>query len=256
VSNTKLATIFHKFIDWDFERSNEKPEAGLLEALPLPELFVMEAEVLERGERFMYFPSRKFVFTRNNPLKVQPVLSPDNYMEHAKKVIKSATSKLYFQNQYINIASEITDEYDELLRLLAAKTNDDSIDCRIILRKPFSTADKMEMFNNLKEYGFNMSKVKLMKNTHTKGIIADGKRIMLGSHNWSNSGVEFNRDASLVIYNEDVAGYYEDIFVHDWERRTIRESADEEETMEIEGNTESSLLENNFKPIDWESYFE
>jgi hypothetical protein len=37
-----------------------------------------------------------------------------------------------------------------------------------------------------------------------------------------------NRDASLLIHNEDIAQYYERVFLHDWERMSrdaVREEA-------------------------------
>jgi phosphatidylserine/phosphatidylglycerophosphate/cardiolipin synthase-like enzyme len=35
----------------------------------------------------------------------------------------------------------------------------------------------------------------------------DGNRVLLGSHNWSKSGVTLNRDASLIFDDAEIAGY-------------------------------------------------
>lgn len=254
VDNKKLSDIFYKFIDWDFQRSQEKPEAGLLE-IELPELFLPEAEPeIEEVSKFMLFPPKKLVFTKSAPLRVQPVLTPDNYMEHAVALIKSATATLYFQNQYIKLSKNITKEYEALLTLLSNVTNDNAIDCKIILRNE-RTDDTRAMLEDLKAFGFNMKKIRVMANTHTKGIIVDGKTIMLGSHNWSNAGVQFNRDASLVIYNDGVAQYYQDVLLHDWERRTQKKF--NEEAMLFEGSSpeEASLVLDDVKRLDWSEYF-
>jgi len=99
-----------------------------------------------------------------------------------------------------------------------------------------------------------MSRVKMMSNTHTKGIIADGERILIGSHNYSNAGVQYNRDASLLIYNDVVANYYQDVFLHDWERRS-RASVTEESVIIGSSNTEASLIDDGLSKISWKEYF-
>ena len=63
-----------------------------------------------------------------------------------------------------------------------------------------------------------MRQVRILTNTHTKGIIVDGKRVLIGSHNWSSQGVSLNRDASLIFDDEEVAQYYAEAFELDWER--------------------------------------
>jgi phosphatidylserine/phosphatidylglycerophosphate/cardiolipin synthase-like enzyme len=73
-----------------------------------------------------------------------------------------------------------------------------------------------------------MNRVRMQAGCHTKGIVIDSKTVLLGSHNCTNQGVTVNRDASLLINNEDIAQYYERVFVHDWERlsrETVREEA-------------------------------
>ena len=53
---------------------------------------------------------------------------------------------------------------------------------------------------------------------HNKTIIIDGETVMFGSHNWSNEGVKTNRDASLIFYDEEVAGYLAKVYEYDWDR--------------------------------------
>jgi len=49
-------------------------------------------------------------------------------------------------------------------------------------------------------------------------MIVDGRRVLLGSHNWSKPGVSLNRDASLLFDDAEVAEYYAQAFQIDWER--------------------------------------
>jgi phosphatidylserine/phosphatidylglycerophosphate/cardiolipin synthase-like enzyme len=40
----------------------------------------------------------------------------------------------------------------------------------------------------------------------------------MGSHNWTTAGTGFNRDASLIFYDAEIAKFYEEIFLYDWNR--------------------------------------
>ena len=57
----------------------------------------------------------------------------------------------------------------------------------------------------------------MQRNCHTKGIVVDRNKLLLGSQNWSNDGVSVNRDASLLFDDEELAGYFAEIFDHDWD---------------------------------------
>jgi phosphatidylserine/phosphatidylglycerophosphate/cardiolipin synthase-like enzyme len=48
--------------------------------------------------------------------------------------------------------------------------------------------------------------------------VVDGKRVLIGSHNWSQPGVTLNRDASMIFYDKGIAGYFTEAFKIDWER--------------------------------------
>jgi phosphatidylserine/phosphatidylglycerophosphate/cardiolipin synthase-like enzyme len=46
----------------------------------------------------------------------------------------------------------------------------------------------------------------------------DGKKVMFGSHNWSNEGVKTNRDASLIFDDQEIAEYLAQVLDYDWNR--------------------------------------
>src|SRR5262249_9339469 len=89
------------------------------------------------------------------------------------------------------------------------------VDVRIILRS--DTPVEARHIEFMKTHGIDMSKVRWRRRTHTKGIIVDSSRVLLGSHNWSYDGVALNRDASLVFYDAEIAQYLERVFIYDWE---------------------------------------
>jgi len=144
-------------------------------------------------------------------------MTPDNYTPHVLDLINSATSKLYFQNQYIKIGSPGTN-LDQLVKAIAAKVAD-GLDVRIILRDLGAGAedDARAMLTGLAQNGVPSSVVKLQRSVHNKGIVVDSEVVMISSQNWSMDGTDGNRDAGLIIFNADVAKYYEQVFLHDWD---------------------------------------
>ncbi len=147
-------------------------------------------------------------------MKIQPLLTPDNYAKLITDLIASAKTKLYFQNQYIHIPARGTPNpaFQGLLNALRDKI-DQKLDVRIILR---DLGDTRTMIESLQQFGIPSANVKLQKACHNKGIIVDSQTLALGSHNWSQDGTTANRDATLIIYDERVAAYYEKIFLYDW----------------------------------------
>ncbi|MHA1909107.1 MAG: phospholipase D-like domain-containing protein, partial [Candidatus Thorarchaeota archaeon] len=51
---------------------------------------------------------------------------------------------------------------------------------------------------------------------HNKGIIADGKIVLVSSINYSDNSIENNREAGVIIENEDVAQWFLDVYDFDW----------------------------------------
>jgi hypothetical protein len=54
------------------------------------------------------------------------------------------------------------------------------------------------------------------RHCNNKLVIVDGRMCLVGSANWSESGVTRNREACLLIDSSEIAGYYQQIFQSDW----------------------------------------
>jgi len=228
VENAALAKVFQVYLEHDFKTaSGPMDEAGEVPVTG-PDLLIPVDEFLreEAGASIEVFAPRKFTFTTAQPLTVQPILTPDNYVEIVRKLLrKKPQHRLYFQNQSLNPVLDPTPEFEEMMQLLADYSQDANLDVRLIFRNIGPVRKKLE---SLQAAGFNMQRVRMQAGCHTKGIIIDSKTILLGSHNFTNQGVNVNRDASLLMVNEDIAKYYERVFLHDWDRlakATIREEA-------------------------------
>jgi cardiolipin synthase A/B len=51
---------------------------------------------------------------------------------------------------------------------------------------------------------------------HNKGVIVDGKRVLVSSINWNSNSPGFNREAGVIIDHPGVAGYFTAVFEDDW----------------------------------------
>jgi hypothetical protein len=211
IENSKLSKQFEQYIKYDLKnaRADEAREAV---ALP-SELFLVEEAVLERvpAGKPTYFKPLEL----NRKVRVRPLLTPDNYQEHVLALIQTAKKRLLFQNQSLSLLAPGKNDarFEELVDALLQK-QEAGVDVRIIIRGEFAPVGPLEQ---LQKKGFEMKNVRLQNRCHTKGIIIDGLRVMIGSHNWTNQGTLVNRDASLIFEDEEIAAYFEKIFEFDWE---------------------------------------
>lgn len=216
VENAALAETFRRYLRYDFDTAETLLEAAV-PGPELPDLLVPVPDELEAAApTFDFFAPERFEFSAADPLTVQPILTPDNYVDILLTLLRDPPrTRLYFQNQSLSPIFSPTPEWTELLALLAGYSRDASLDVRIIFRDIFLTRKKIE---SIKAAGFDMNRVRAQVGCHTKGMIIDSDTVLIGSHNWTNQGVQANRDASLLIRRPEIARYYERIFLHDWDR--------------------------------------
>jgi phosphatidylserine/phosphatidylglycerophosphate/cardiolipin synthase-like enzyme len=218
IENEKLAKRFSNHIKADFEQSlelggtEEAVEDEILVDVPVA---VLESVELEAPAARVLAPLRI-----SRRVRVKPLLTPDKkgaiFSKAVLKLVRSAQSQLLFQNQYIAMKGADSGFLKQLVDALVEKSKELE-DFRIILRK--ENESLQFDLSQLKRRGIDVEEqVRVLSNTHTKGLIVDGKRVLIGSHNWSSLGVSLNRDASLIFDDEDVAQYYTEAFEIDWDR--------------------------------------
>jgi phosphatidylserine/phosphatidylglycerophosphate/cardiolipin synthase-like enzyme len=126
-------------------------------------------------------------------LHVQPILTPDNYAAHVVDLIESAHDYTYFHNQSLSVLDDNPDHYENLLQALLHKQQA-GLDVRIIIRK---IGDLRKTVSRIRDYGFDTDQqLRVQTNCHTKGVIVDGKAVLIGSQNWTGDGTGLNRDAT------------------------------------------------------------
>ncbi len=216
-----LAQMFEKFIQWDMSEAARVSATRSLLApqRPEPELYLPPEAVTRAAPK----PVEIFApcVLKRTKVRIQPLLTPDNYGEHIIPLIKSAKKTLLVQNQYINygpnggVLGELVDALVDRIQR--------GVDVRIILRD----GDTRKMLEALKNKGFDTDKIKLQRGCHNKGIVVDSKVAVVSSQNWSGDGVQFNRDAGLIMYHPTIARYFEKIFLYDWNNRARQKAAAE-----------------------------
>jgi len=51
---------------------------------------------------------------------------------------------------------------------------------------------------------------------HNKGIIVDGRMVLVSSINYSDESITENREAGVIIQNQDIAQWYQAVYDYDW----------------------------------------
>lgn len=232
LANKKLATMFQKYIEWDFQEAQRVPVDELVGAA-LPDLFVPEdafVEAMETPLLVKYFDPLEL----NRAIDIQPLLTPDRdsrgrriFMTAAVAMMRRAQHSLFVQNQSFNLLPENVDEFEEFFTVLREKQRA-GLDVRVIFRDPreFPKSDGklQKMLEVIRDFGIDTDQIKVQRHCHTKGIIVDDDEVMLGSHNLTNEGGLFNRDASLLVRDADVAKYFKAIFEFDWKTLATQEA--------------------------------
>ena len=155
-------------------------------------------------------------------VKVTPLLTPDTlppgtegqYVSNMIKLIAGATKTLYVQLQYIE-ASLPTGVYPTLLQAIAARVAA-GVDVRLIESLEYGEpwAEKM------KDAGVDLTaNIALQPNVHNKGFVIDSSVVVVSSQNFSPDGIQFNRDAGVIIESAPVAQYFENVFLADWNNK-------------------------------------
>lgn len=233
VEDEPLAKLFERYILRDRDGSKQEAEEGepgvalgAREDARFPDLFV-PIEALTAGIELagpVVPVAPKALPTQARPVSVRPLLSPDNYYERILELVGSATRSLYLQFSYITYSEDAQDgKFRDLLAKLAALTNKPSMDVRIIM----GSSGSANRIRKLVEKGFNPAAFRSQASIHNKGIIVDGETVLVSSTNWSGDGVLRNRDAGLIIKDAEIAGYYQDIFLDDWESRATARVEDD-----------------------------
>ena len=203
IKNKTLATRYrsHILADLEFSKENGGTEEAVIEDVLVDVPVAIEESVAFELEARA--ASRIFdPITINRRVKVKPLLTPDKkgkvYTDAVLDLIESADDELLFQIPYINsFKDSAAGNLEKLVKALIKKSKEIET-VRVILRSDHGTW--IPCAEDLKKRGLNLNKcLRHLPSTHTKGMIVDGKRCLVGSHNWSGNGVTLNCDAEFPV---------------------------------------------------------
>ncbi|GEP50932.1 serine protease [Flavobacterium noncentrifugens] len=232
IKNEKLAGLFEDFINWDFQEAQRVPADEAPEMADV-EIFIPDEDFLpgiESPAVAKYFSPLVII---NRELEIQPFLTPDwddrgtrIFMDFVTKMIDNAKAVIYVENQSFNLLDSNNEAFERFFAVLKKK-QDQGVEVKIIFRdgREFGSANAISLerlLERIKDFGINTDNIKVQTGCHTKAIIVDPENpdncaVMFGSHNLTNAGALFNRDASLLLKDKEVVAYYTQIFKFDWE---------------------------------------
>ena len=150
----------------------------------------------------IFFLISSFLF----PVIATPVFSPGAEQEIIS-LIDTADSSL-------DVEIYVFSSQDVMDALIDAKNR--GVNVRVIMEKRTMSNTNQETFDYLRNNGVEVRWASTAyKLTHSKFIIVDGKKVFVGSHNFSNSALNYNREASVIITGEAVEEFIR-VFEQDW----------------------------------------
>jgi phosphatidylserine/phosphatidylglycerophosphate/cardiolipin synthase-like enzyme len=221
IRSTQLAKLLGKILRDDMKLVKATPQ--LLRRLPRPTVFLVERAPKKQPAKL--FPSLKL--NLESRLTVQPVLSPDNYMDTVPALLRKAKKSIIIEQQYIRADEKKHPNVAVLLDAIAeARQNNPRLDVRIVLGKVFSAGDLDKEHTNLDtlrdkynlKLGANIRYINTdqLVHCHNKMVVIDGAGVLVSSQNWSDTAVTKNREAGLWLPQAQVAKYFGEIFETDW----------------------------------------
>lgn len=250
VPDLALSKTFERFIKWDIAEARRAPVSPPEAARP--DLLVPEGALLEleaaaiQPEPFAAKTIR--ASGAEDKISIVPLLTPDNYTPAILDLIGSAKESLYMQYSYVR-APGGADKFRELIVAVARKMAE-GVDVRVIVD---SRNQKDEHVDVLLALGWQTARFrKQISKVHNKGIIVDGKIAVVGSHNWSSDGTQYNRDASLIFRDPRIAAYFGAVFLFDWQNLTksVREAEITPMLAEPDGPTPPGMVR-----IPWSAWY-
>jgi cardiolipin synthase len=92
-------------------------------------------------------------------------------------------------------------------KYLEGKNNNDEV---VSWLKEVAEAENLDLESELADlYGLGLVKI------HNKGLIIDDRKVIIASLNWNANSIH-NREAGVIIENDEIASFYKAAFFHDW----------------------------------------
>jgi len=151
--------------------------------------------------------------TFSGQMNVTPIFSPDTSLQGILYCINNAQVTLDIQIPYFTSVYD-GGQVDQVINAIVAAKNR-GVTVRII------TSDVKD-FENISSicltYGIPIAwqDTTWFSEIHNKGIIVDGRLVLICSINFSDESIAENREAGVIIQNQNVAQWYQAVYDYDW----------------------------------------
>lgn len=175
----------------------------------------------------------------NGEFKVTPIFAPDSTFLRTQSIIglaKQAQQTLLVEQLYIHkhwgspAAGDTVATHPNIYLEEVINTARRGVKVRVLLDSAFLDASDprdnqytVQYLNDIAAAERLDLQAKLVdtagtrfEKIHNKGMIADGRQVLVSSINWSKNSPENNREAGVIVDNTEVAAYYESLFWYDW----------------------------------------
>jgi cardiolipin synthase len=200
--------------DWNPQHADSYPIAAMNFTIPLG--FFLDYET-PTGFYHPLFIAK----TITSPCTITPIFSPDSSEQTILNAIDSATTTIYVQQLYIY--SEWGEELSPFVEHLINKSQQ-GVSVQIILDYNLDYEGTTAILNETKQYmeaygvkvKFISSEWSPFATVHNKGMIIDNTTVLISSINWNEQSVRKNREAGILLENQEAATYYATVFLSDW----------------------------------------
>jgi len=159
--------------------------------------------------------------TMQGAFNVTPIFSPDNSEQAILDAITCATRSIYVEQLYIY--KDWGQTTSPFVNALVNKSHQ-GVTVQVILDYNLGYEGTITILNETKQFlEENGVKVKFISTewspfttVHNKGMVIDNTTVLLSSINWNEQSVRKNREAGVLIANQEAAVYYASVFLSDW----------------------------------------
>ncbi|MER9064382.1 phospholipase D-like domain-containing protein [Mesorhizobium sp. M0698] len=222
VESRELAAFFSNLVARDMRLSQGQPPDAVppdvvAAASPASDIFFEAAPPA--------IPTRLFssiTVTPESPISITPVITPENFHPTLSRFLRSAKRSVRIEQQYLRGGQPAV---EALLREIAdARADHPDLDVRIIVSKKYLDAGQkqkfvkaMDDFDFAFDTNYRYLSTRHFVHCHNKLVLVDDEKVLLGSQNWSTTGLLSNREASLLVEHAGIASYFAKLFDADWE---------------------------------------
>ncbi len=146
-------------------------------------------------------------------MNVTPVFSPDTSLEAILYCINRAQATLDIQIPYFTSVGD-SGAVDQVINaILAAHAR--GVTIRVITEEE---KDYLEIADIFHQHNISIvwQDTRWFTANHNKGIIVDGRLVLVSSINYSDESITQNREAGVIIEHTDVAQWFQEVFDYDW----------------------------------------